>query len=82
MEPKSVLNDVWQIHNTCPFAYKNGLIDWDGFRRKYNCPEQLLLPREIEIDANAEIVGRQTDLIKQMVAAQKANTKNIMKYVL
>ena len=61
---------------------KNGLIDWDGFRRKYNCPEQLLLPREKEIDADAEIIGRQTDLIKQMVAAKKADTKNIMKYVL
>lgn len=61
---------------------EDGSVDLDGFRRKYNCPEQIILPREKEIIADKEIVGRQTDFIKQSIKTQKENTKNTTKYFL
>ena len=61
---------------------EDGSVDLDGFRKKYHCPEQIILPREKEIDADKEIVGRQTEFIKQSIKTQKENTKNTMKYFL
>lgn len=61
---------------------EDGSIDLDGFRRKYGCPEQVILPREKEINADAEIVGRQTDDMKRIVKIKKENTINLSKYYL
>lgn len=61
---------------------EEGMIDWEGFRRKYGNPHEVILPREKEVDTNTEIVGRQTDYIKQHLAAIKNTKKEINKYYL
>ena len=61
---------------------ENGLVDWEGFRKKYGCPAELILPREQEVDADKEIVGRQTDFIKSVVSTRKNSAKEQNQYIL
>ena len=61
---------------------ENGYIDWEGFRIKWGNPQQIILPREKEIDADKEIVGRQTDIMKTIVKGEKAQTKERASYYL
>ena len=61
---------------------ENGYIDWEGFRVKWGNPRHIVLPREKEVDADKEITGRQTDIIKAIVRGEKAQIRDRASYYL
>lgn len=61
---------------------ENGYVDWEAYRAKWGNPHEIILPREKEVDTDKEIVGRQTDTIKDIVNSRKAQNNDRSKYYL